>query len=598
MSEIFLPTDLFDSSGFRWDIQGDGNINNGTVDAYDGGLILNNFFPFLNTAQTEDNGREVVIEPVFIDQVQVQRKIYVPEDQSWARFLEIVTNTSSATVNYTVNLNTNLGSDDSTVLVSTSSGDNVFNTDDNWLVTDDFDGGGDPTLVHVIAGENGSLRPDAASLNFDNVNFAYNLTLAPGETQIVMHFAAQNSDQATALAKAADLTSLELDALAGISSEELQQIVNFALTPPPTLRGSQNDDVLTGSNSREIIFGLGGNDVLEGLGGNDKIFGGSCNDLISGGNGQDTVEGGSGEDLIFGDAGNDILIGNGGRDDISGGDGNDNIDGGEGSDRLNGEIGNDTISGGNGDDNIDGGEGIDSISGGEGSDRIFGRNDDDILSGGNGNDIIDGGEGIDSISGGEGSDRIFGRNDNDIISGGNGNDIIDSGDGDDSISGGEGSDRIFGRNGNDIISGEAGTDTLIAGLGNDSLDGGEGSDRLIGVENGLGFGTGEVDILTGSSGSDTFVLGDSSFVYYDDGQSLTTGESDYALITDFDFNQDFIELKGSRDFYSLDLFTSATGTTDAVLIYDPGVIARGEVIGLLQNVSLDLNISSSAFTFV
>lgn len=569
MSEIFLPTVLFDSSGFRWDIQENGSILEGTDDAFDGGLNLNNF-PFLSTAQTEDNEREIVIGPAFIDQVQVQREIYVPQDQSWARFLEIVTNTSSATVNYRVNLDTDLGSDGSTVLVSTSSGDNVFNTDDNWLVTDDFDGTGDPTVVHVIAGENGSLRPDAASFNFDNVfalsnttkvNFAYNLTLAPGETQIVMHFAAQNSDQATALTKASDLASLKLDALAGISSEELQQIVNFGLTPP-TLTGSENDDVLTGSNSREIILGLDGNDVLEGLGGSDQIFGGSGNDLITGGDGQDTVEGGTGEDLIFGDAGNDILAGNEDRDDISGGEGNDIINGGDSSDRLNGEAGNDTISGGNGNDIIDGGEGIDSISADEGSDRIFGRNGDDILSGGNSDDLIDGGEGIDSIFGGEDSDCIFGRN------------------------------------GNDSINGEAGGDILVAGLGNDNLDGGEGNDRLIGVDNEVGFGTGEVDTLTGSSGSDTFVLGDSSFVYYDDGQSLTIGESSYALITDFDFNQDFIELKGSRNFYSLDFFTSATGTTDAALIYDPGVIARGEVIGVLQNVSLDLNISSSAFTFV
>ncbi|MCC5619713.1 hypothetical protein LC605_32760 [Nostoc sp. CHAB 5836] len=548
MSEISLPTVLFDSSGFRWDIQKDGRILDGTDDAYDGGLDLNDF-PSLNTAQTEDNGREVVIRPDLIGQVQVQRKIYVPENQSWARFIEIVTNTSSETVNYTVSLNSYLGSDDYFAgtgdtpastgidLVSTSSGDNIFNTDDNWLVTDDVDwlvtddvdGTDDPTLVQVIAGEDGSLRPDAAlffSPFSNNVNFAYNLTLAPGETQIVMHFAAQNSDQATALAKAADLESLGLNALAGLSSEELNQIVNFDVPLSLSLTGSENDDVLTASNGREIIFGLGGNDVLEGLGGNNQIFGGSGDDQITGGNGQDTVEGGTGEDLIFGDVGND---------------------------------------------NIDGG--------------------DD-------NDIIDSGEGIDSISGGEGSDRIFGRNGNDTISGGNGNDIIDGGEGIDSISGGEGSDRIFGRNGNDIISGETGADTLIAGLGNDSLDGGEGSDRLIGVDNVVGFGTGEVDTLTGSSGSDTFVLGDSSFVYYDDGKSWTTGESDYALITDFDFNQDFIELKGSRDFYSLDFFTSATGTTDAALIYDPGVIPRGEVIGVLQNVSLDVNISSSAFTFV
>ena len=38
MSDIFLPTVLFDSSGFRWDIQENGSILDGTNDAYDGGL--------------------------------------------------------------------------------------------------------------------------------------------------------------------------------------------------------------------------------------------------------------------------------------------------------------------------------------------------------------------------------------------------------------------------------------------------------------------------------------------------------------------------------------------------------------------------------
>ncbi len=228
MTEVSLPINLFDSSGFLWDIQGDGNINNGTDDAYDGGLRLSDF-PFFDNAQTEDNEREVAIGLASVNDVEVTRKVYVPEDQSWARFLEIVTNPSSSTVNYTVNLDTNLGSNGSTVLVDTSSGDTVFNTDDNWLVTDDFDGGGDPTMLHIIAGEEG-IRPDAASLNFDDINFAYNLTLAPGETQIVMHFAAQNPDQATALLKAPELAALELDALSGMSEEEVQQVVNFFFT--------------------------------------------------------------------------------------------------------------------------------------------------------------------------------------------------------------------------------------------------------------------------------------------------------------------------------------------------------------------------------
>lgn len=525
MTEISLPTNLSDSSGFQWDIQQDGNISDGTNDAYDGGLRLNGF-PFFETGQTEDEEREVAIGSAAIDGVEVNRKIYVPEDQSWARFLEIVTNTSASTVNYTVNLDSNLGSDSDTVLVNTSSGDTVFNPGDNWLVTDDFDAGGDPTMLHVIAGEDG-IRPDAASLNADNINFQYNLSLAPGETQIVMHFAAQNSDQATALAKAPELSVLELDALEGISAEELQQIVNFSIGPTPELIGTEGDDVLTGTNRSEIISGLGGNDLLQGLGGNDTISGGSGNDLIAAGGGNDSVTGETGNDRISGNDGNDIISGNEGADNILGGEGNDSVSGGTQSDRLLGEAGNDTLLGEAG------------------------------------------------------------------------NDTLDGGDGNDSVNGGTQNDQLFGSSGNDSLFGEAGADTLNGGLGNDLLEGENGNDRLLGVNNSAAnSGSGELDTLTGGNGQDTFWLADANGVYYDDGDALTAGESDYALISDFNQTQDLIQLQGAADLYSLDFFTSNEGSLNAALIYDTGNAARGETIGILENVDADLNVSNPAFTFV
>ena len=92
--------------------------------------------------------------------------------------------------------------------------------------------------------------------------------------------------------------------------------------------------------------------------------------------------------------------------------------------------------------------------------------------------------------------------------------------------------------------------------------------------------------------------GDENRVYYDDGDSFSRGESDFALITDFNSNEDFIQLNGSADLYSLDFFTDESGTIDADLIYDPGVSARGEVIGILLDVSTDLSISDPSFTFV
>lgn len=562
MTQVSLPTNLFDASGFRWDISGNGNINDGTNDAYDGGLNLREF-PFLPIAQTEDNDREIVIGSTSINGVEVTRKIYVPGDQSFARFLEIVTNTSSSTVNFTVNLDTNLGSDSGTVLVNTSSGDTIFNTDDNWLVTDDSDGGGDPTLLHVFAGE-GGIRPDAASLSSDNLNFGYNLTLAPGETQIVMHFASQNFDRATALTKGPELQELGFDALAGMSNEELAQVVNFSIPvgPPTEFIGTSGDDVLVGTNGTDIISGLGGDDTILALAGNDQIFGGNGDDLIQAGDGNDTVDGGSGDDQISGEAGNDTITGGNGLDVIFGGDGNDIISGGSGNDRIFGENGNDTINGDAGNDIINSGDGDDLVSGGTGKDRIFG---------------------------GAGSDQLFGDAGNDSLNGDSGFDIID---------GGDGNDFLFGGSEDDTLNGGAGTDTLDGGTGFDTLNGGDGRDTLTGVDTILGFGTGEIDTLTGGLGRDTFILGDATRVYYDDGNALTTGESDYAFITDFNASQDTIQLHGSANLYSLDFFTSSLGSIDAALIYDPGVTARGEVIGIIQNVSTNLNITSHAFAFV
>ncbi|HHP7230695.1 MAG TPA: calcium-binding protein, partial [Xenococcaceae cyanobacterium] len=148
-----------------------------------------------------------------------------------------------------------------------------------------------------------------------------------------------------------------------------------------------------------------------------------------------------------------------------------------------------------------------------------------------------------------------------------------------------------------------GNDTLAGGLGNDSLSGDTGNDRLIGVSTSdpgeeLGFGAGEVDILTGGDGHNTFILGNESQVFYDDGDPLTTGESDLAFITDFAANRNFIQLKGEPELYLLDFFTSESGTINADLLYDPGVSARSEVIATLEAVSPDLALTDSAFSFV
>ncbi|MDJ0598883.1 MAG: S8 family serine peptidase [Crocosphaera sp.] len=278
---------------------------------------------------------------------------------------------------------------------------------------------------------------------------------------------------------------------------------------------------------------------------------------IVGTEGDDVLTGTDSRDLIQGLGGNDIIEGLAGNDTISGGRGNDLISAGDGKDSVTGNGGHDSILAGNGDDRIDGGAE---------SDRLLGESGDDTVNGGDGNDTILGGADSDSLFGDAERDLIFGGTEDDTLNGGNGN------------------------------------DTLEGGFGNDSLTGEAGNDRLVGVDlsnpgDQLGFGAGEVDTLTGGRGQNTFVLGNASNVFYDDGDPLTTGDSDLAFITDFDSSLDFIQLKGSADLYILDFFTSVSGTIDADLLYDPGVTARSEVIATLQDVSSDLSLADPAFTF-
>ena len=238
------------------------------------------------------------------------------------------------------------------------------------------------------------------------------------------------------------------------------------------------------------------------------------------------------------------------------------------------------------------------IKGTRDDDVLTGTDSWDIIRGFAGNDLISGLDGDDSIYGGQGDDTIAGGEGHDSIRGALGNDDLYGDEGNDSIHGGQGDDAIAGGEGNDTIRGALGNDDLNGDEGNDSIYGGQGDDTLVGVNLASGFGAFERDILTGNSGRDHFVLGDSDRVYYIDDDPTTTGENDYARITDFNSAQDFIQLHGSVDLYSLDFYTNGSGVVNVAITYDPGISDRKELIGIIEAVSPSLTLSDSAFVFV
>lgn len=127
------------------------------------------------------------------------------------------------------------------------------------------------------------------------------------------------------------------------------------------------------------------------------------------------------------------------------------------------------------------------------------------------------------------------------------------------------------------IAGEAGNDILQGGYGDNTLLGGSGDDTLTGTDI-VNAGLGEIDTLTGGSGADIFVLGEAGQIFYDDGDGANLGRSDYALITDFDLQQDTIQLVGNSLDYQLGISSDGSSTE----LWYLTMTAQDELIAVLD----------------
>jgi len=168
----------------------------------------------------------------------------VPTHDQFARWLNIFTNTTGAPITFSADIANNLGSDSATRIVSSSNGNNVAELTDTWVTTfQNYSGNtsSDPRLGHILQGA-GATVPLAA-INFadgdDNPWWGYNVTLAPGETKIIMHFVTGQPSKAAANAKSAQIAGLPSTATQCLSAAEQTETANFVTFQPivtiPTL---------------------------------------------------------------------------------------------------------------------------------------------------------------------------------------------------------------------------------------------------------------------------------------------------------------------------------------------------------------------------
>ncbi|MGA1867761.1 MAG: Ig-like domain-containing protein [bacterium] len=235
------PLTLYDSKNYPYDIQDGGALNDGYSNAYDGCyyLYINDTVYTGTRSEVENEGRETICDVQSIAGLNISRKIFVPETENWARYLEILSNPTEDEIFVNVRISGDLGSNGDTLIISTSDGDSVFENTDRWLVTDDHSDGGDgPSLGHIFEGSGAQESVSAVFASNGNDEFYYGwdeVGIDPGQTKILMHFAVQQINRSQAISEANTINPPSLAiTLSGLGESERSKIVNWDLGPKVT----------------------------------------------------------------------------------------------------------------------------------------------------------------------------------------------------------------------------------------------------------------------------------------------------------------------------------------------------------------------------
>jgi len=298
---IDLPVTKWDANNFKFDLQKDGSVLDGTNSVFTGNYAGKTWgalqldviaggtttrFTGANVATVEEKNREIAIHQDNVGGLSVTRKVFVPADGYFARYLEIVTNPTDAPVTAGLRLTSNIsgnsnGGAASPEVFATSSGDTQLGvtdpaTRDRWVVIDDvqpadpFIAGGAPATAFVFDGPGATAavssaafaQPDPAiQLGPRELSYAWqNITIPPGGTVALMHFVVQETTRPAAQAAAERLLQLSPEALAGLSTDEIAEVKNFAmpvdgnstLSPLPSLTGSVSGHVFASDGTTTV----------------------------------------------------------------------------------------------------------------------------------------------------------------------------------------------------------------------------------------------------------------------------------------------------------------------------------------------------------
>lgn len=219
----------------------------GAGDAYDNAWAISIDGVAYSTGPTVDlTGTTYTGPAAAMSGLNVSVQYHIVPGDALARILVTLRNPGASPVATTVQVANNWGSDSSTMVRATSSGDAVVTTADRWIITSDV-GSYDAVNLSVMYGTGASVTPASYTTSVfscagtEGLGTVFNVSVPAGETRHVMMFAGVGgvltNDNQVASAQAAagffaDLDSMDPLWLDGLTQAQLDRVVNWAPALP------------------------------------------------------------------------------------------------------------------------------------------------------------------------------------------------------------------------------------------------------------------------------------------------------------------------------------------------------------------------------
>ena len=236
----------------------------GQGDAFDFGVMM-----WIGRTQVggtlTKTGNSVQFNSVSISGLDVQLKYDALQTSPTLRSYLTMTNPSDQDITVSFDYGNNFGSDGSTTIAGTSSGDLSFTTADSWIVTDDSSSSsGDPANLSVFYGPGSTLgAPDLVSQTVwscsgtQGVRVRYDSVTIPAQsTRALMFFQEIHGTAYDALLAASCFPyNCDDSYFVGLTPGDLDRVLNWALGPsaPPS---SSPTAVPTGTPTMSVSYAL------------------------------------------------------------------------------------------------------------------------------------------------------------------------------------------------------------------------------------------------------------------------------------------------------------------------------------------------------